>query len=232
MEDPFETCNSHCPHDLGCHVKEDGQKKISEQIMRAAEQLSALMEEQTSDDNISIILCQLLGPMPKSNSGKVQRGAAGSSQSKRHHLNTAHHQDTGNGTARGNNRNAGAKGGHTRNNQQHGNNGNGSQMKGGRGGGSRNDRRDHAQKTNGERGNNTKKHHGNNEPNSARLNKQTPQANNPGVNKKFIEKQKKRLQHISDEKNRNAETKEKDERGNTSNAAVKEKLDTPLVAKR
>ena len=44
VEDPFEICSSHCPHDLGSHAKDDGQAKISKQLMHATKELGELIQ--------------------------------------------------------------------------------------------------------------------------------------------------------------------------------------------
>jgi len=102
IEDPFETCNSHCPHDLGCHVKEDGQITITHRLRQATNELGALMQQQKSgDDNVSVLLSRLLGP--------VHKDASDNPQSKNH----------GNAPTRRNNKNKpGAKDGQTRKEQR------------------------------------------------------------------------------------------------------------------
>jgi len=252
MEDPFETCNSHCPHDLGCHVKEDGQRRINEHLMRATKELAALMQQETvSDDTISAFLCRLIGPMPTSNNGKAERDSANAAQS-RYRPQNAHHQDKARSDgARHDNRNAGAKGRHHNNNQnrrapkeiKRGNEdvrkkggdvstymSARSQMKdGSRGGGGKNDRPFHTKK-NGQGDKSTKQDH--TDANSTRPNKQMTQANNPAVDKKFLEKQQERLRKISEEKSRKVHSKQKKKHGNTGNDVVEEKLNKPLDAKR
>ena len=44
IEDPFETCESHICHDLGCHIDEAGQKRISTLLLEACGALEELME--------------------------------------------------------------------------------------------------------------------------------------------------------------------------------------------
>ena len=44
IEDPFETCESHICHDLGCHIDEAGQKRISTLLLEACGALKELME--------------------------------------------------------------------------------------------------------------------------------------------------------------------------------------------
>ena len=73
VEDPFETCNSHCPHDLGCHVKEDGQKRINKSLARAKIDFETLLgmplettthvdQQLGSDGILSSFLTSWLGP--------------------------------------------------------------------------------------------------------------------------------------------------------------------------
>jgi len=72
VEDPFETCDSHFPHDLGCHIKEDGQQKINRHLVLATKELEALLRQQNvSDDAMSAFLVEFLGPIPQSNNGNV-----------------------------------------------------------------------------------------------------------------------------------------------------------------
>ena len=44
IEDPFETCESHICHDLGCHIDEAGQRRISALLLEACGALKQLME--------------------------------------------------------------------------------------------------------------------------------------------------------------------------------------------
>eukprot|EP00584_Thalassiosira_punctigera_P020691 CAMPEP_0172567216 /NCGR_PEP_ID=MMETSP1067-20121228/115099_1 /TAXON_ID=265564 ORGANISM="Thalassiosira punctigera, Strain Tpunct2005C2" /NCGR_SAMPLE_ID=MMETSP1067 /ASSEMBLY_ACC=CAM_ASM_000444 /LENGTH=379 /DNA_ID=CAMNT_0013358513 /DNA_START=102 /DNA_END=1241 /DNA_ORIENTATION=- len=236
LEDPFETCNSHCPHDLGCHVKEEGQKKINEHLTRATKELAALMQQTMLDDSISTILCGLLGPMP--NNRKSKRSPANVTQPKHYQQQNTHHQPKRGAVSRGDHPNVGAKGRRNWNNQQHSSGGkshkeiqrshgdnrknNGqristarSQMKGGSVG--TNDLTFfHAQKMKGERGVNTK--------NTSRPSNHSPQANNPAANKKFIEQQKERLQQISKKKNSTLNSRRNKKAGNCGNDAAGEKI--------
>jgi hypothetical protein len=92
VEDPFETCNSHCPHDLGCHVKEDGQKRIRETLVRAKNGFEAFLgmlpgETMHADGAYSIFLSSWLGPS-KSNI-KTEAGLAATAMSRNYHPQTA-----------------------------------------------------------------------------------------------------------------------------------------------
>ena len=75
VEDPFETCDSHCPHDLGCHVKEDGQKRINKCLVQAKKMLaSVLQKEVVSDNDVSNLLSKLLWSISKNGSEKGSIG--------------------------------------------------------------------------------------------------------------------------------------------------------------
>ena len=65
VEDPFEICSSHCPHDLGSHAKEDGQVKISKQLMHATKELGELIQMPLDNDHASIVLGKLFGQPPQ-----------------------------------------------------------------------------------------------------------------------------------------------------------------------
>mmetsp|Transcript_5997 Transcript_5997/g.13608 ORF Transcript_5997/g.13608 Transcript_5997/m.13608 type:complete len:402 (-) Transcript_5997:294-1499(-) len=241
MEDPFETCNSHCPHDLGCHVKEDGQKRISEQLKRAAVDLAKLMQQpMAGGDTISAFLFGFLGPNPKSN-GKDERGSA----------STAQHKEKARSNApRHNDRNRGAKGRQMNNAQNrshgkalgdarekgHGTNHNStSTYMSGRSQMSKHDNDPvPTQKRNSRKDKNKKQNHDIAEANGARSSKQVSQPNNPATNDKFVAKQKERLHQISEEKKkRNALSKQKKTSRNDGNdASLGDKLDKPLNAKR
>lgn len=112
VEDPFETCNSHCPHDLGCHVKEDGQKRINESIARAKKEFETVLgmpletTTQLGGDGILFsLLTSWLGPS-KSNT-KNETGTATIGAMNRNYLpksaptlgraqnNRVHHQQAG-----------------------------------------------------------------------------------------------------------------------------------------
>ncbi len=62
VEDPFETCDSHCPHDLGCHVLDENcQKRINECLTQAKSMLESLLrKEVASDSDVSNLLSKLL----------------------------------------------------------------------------------------------------------------------------------------------------------------------------
>ncbi|KAL7548878.1 hypothetical protein ACHAWF_012153 [Thalassiosira exigua] len=94
LEDPFETCDSHCPHDLGCHVNEDGQKRINELLMLARKDLGMILQiqkEMASDDIIGEFVRKLL--CPESNEKEEQAPvAAVAPQLERHHSNNAPHR--------------------------------------------------------------------------------------------------------------------------------------------
>jgi hypothetical protein len=73
IEDPFETCNSHCPHDLGCHVNEDGRKRMNKALVGAknsfekflgmpSEELLHEDQQVGGDGTISHFLSLWLGP--------------------------------------------------------------------------------------------------------------------------------------------------------------------------
>ena len=115
VEDPFETCNSHCPHDLGCHVKEDGQKRIKESLARAKQGFESFLgmplettthvDQQLGGDGIlSSFLTSWLGPS-KSNI-KNEAGTTIAAMNRNHppqsapylgraHNNHAHYQQAG-----------------------------------------------------------------------------------------------------------------------------------------
>jgi len=113
VEDPFEVCDSHCPHDLGCHVKEDGQKRINESIARAKKEFETLLgmplettthvnQQLGSDGILFSFLISWLGPS-KSNT-KNEAGTATIGAMNRNYLpksaptlgraqnNSVHHQ--------------------------------------------------------------------------------------------------------------------------------------------
>ncbi|KAL7541209.1 hypothetical protein ACHAXR_010721 [Thalassiosira sp. AJA248-18] len=233
VEDPFETCSSHCPHDLGCHIKEDGQKRISEHLSRASRKLGAFMQEKMAcDDTISTFLCQFLGPMPKSNGEGVKDSASSVAQQARNHPRNAPRQDRARtNTGRHNNRN----GKHTNNqrNQSHGrapkemkrgNEGHGtnparSQMKGdGRPG--KNDQPVHVQKKNAQKKHQRQMQNKNNRDNSdangSQPSHQSLQADHPAANIQFVDKQKERLRQITEEKTRKEHLKQNKKGGNTA----------------
>jgi len=75
IEDPFETYDSHMPHDLGCHIKEDGMKRIIEAMCKAMYDYEQIMGttmpgsmfDAAGDDNsdaatISRLVNSWLGP--------------------------------------------------------------------------------------------------------------------------------------------------------------------------
>eukprot|EP00804_Cyclotella_cryptica_P011343 CCRYP_016363-RA/>CCRYP_016363-RA protein AED:0.02 eAED:0.02 QI:331/1/1/1/0.66/0.5/4/1447/881 len=49
IEDPFETFESHCPHDLGSHLNEKGQKKVTTCFSTGLHTLHVLMEGESND---------------------------------------------------------------------------------------------------------------------------------------------------------------------------------------
>jgi hypothetical protein len=49
VEDPFETFESHCPHDLGSPLNEKGQTKITKCLSTGLQTLHAIMEGRSSD---------------------------------------------------------------------------------------------------------------------------------------------------------------------------------------
>jgi len=65
VEDPFEICSSHCPHDLGSHAKDDGQAKISKQLMHATKELGELIQMPLDNEHASIVLGKLFGQPPQ-----------------------------------------------------------------------------------------------------------------------------------------------------------------------
>lgn len=48
IEDPFETYNSHCPHDLGCHFSQAGHKLTFRKLERALVMLNYILTRATS----------------------------------------------------------------------------------------------------------------------------------------------------------------------------------------
>ncbi|KAL9184310.1 hypothetical protein ACHAXT_002396 [Thalassiosira profunda] len=151
IEDPFETFNSHCPHDLGIHVKEDGQRKINDHLLGAAMAMEALMQdEMASEEVVSEFLCKLLGQKGKEevqarNAPQQNRGGRGG-QSK----------NSGNADKRGGARPQMKGGGRGRGGRGRGDGGRGGRGGGGRGGrgGGGKDRPDNTQQKNGRQKNN------------------------------------------------------------------------------
>ena len=89
IEDPFETYFSHCPHDLGCHLKETGQEQMYDHLDRMRNDLEYLLkQEQPTDDLVNTfmnLLCSL-GPgasapkkkkQPKSKKGNDRKPTGG-----------------------------------------------------------------------------------------------------------------------------------------------------------
>jgi len=70
VEDPFEICSSHCPHDLGSHAKEDGQAKISKQLIHATKELGKLIQMPLDNEHASIVLGKLFGQPPQHHAPK------------------------------------------------------------------------------------------------------------------------------------------------------------------
>ena len=68
IEDPFETWDSHMPHDLGCHVQENGMKRIYEALRKAKNDFEGMLcgtpIVEAGDDGaaVSSLLCSWLGP--------------------------------------------------------------------------------------------------------------------------------------------------------------------------
>ena len=95
VEDPFETCDSHCPHDLGCHVLENGQKRINNCLKQAKSMLESLLRrEVASDSDVSNLLSNLLW---SNNSKSVQANGSLGNQNKparRTRQEGNNHQDT------------------------------------------------------------------------------------------------------------------------------------------
>ena len=70
IEDPFETYDSHMPHDLGCHIKEDGMKRIIDAMRVAMHEYEQIMRGRDNDSDaatatataISRLVNSWLGP--------------------------------------------------------------------------------------------------------------------------------------------------------------------------
>jgi len=52
IEDPFETFDSHCPHDLGFHLDEGGQRKVMNCLAQARDRLGDLLQQAGLDDGL------------------------------------------------------------------------------------------------------------------------------------------------------------------------------------
>jgi hypothetical protein len=85
VEDPFETYYSHCPHDLGCHLKERGQEQMFDQIDRMTNDLEYLLkQEKVTDDLVNtfvVLFCSDTGsaepkqqPTPTKNGKSTFKG--------------------------------------------------------------------------------------------------------------------------------------------------------------
>ena len=61
VEDPFETFDSHCPHDLGSHLNENGQKKIMNCLRAGLRDLTKVLESRTNDATTEKKLFDLIG---------------------------------------------------------------------------------------------------------------------------------------------------------------------------
>ena len=81
VEDPFEICSSHCPHDLGCHVKEDGQRKIHNALKSARTIISAMIHDGSTNNLDKVIgqpaTCETQGH--KNTKGQQRKVVNGSS---------------------------------------------------------------------------------------------------------------------------------------------------------
>ena len=77
IEDPYEICDSHCPHDLGCHVDEGGQaQKIDKMLRQATKELGIFLQwgqqQLPGEPTVPSVggkscLFGLLGPSPNHN---------------------------------------------------------------------------------------------------------------------------------------------------------------------
>jgi len=257
MEDPFETCDSHCPHDLGCHVKEDGQKSINEYLVTATKELSELMQlDKVYDDEISVFLSQWIGPVKSSSNRKAEKDSTNAMQSRHRHLNNSKPRNKANNVAaRNDHRNGGVKGKHNNvnNSRNQGNvntlkgakqdQGNGvstymsakSQMRGG--GKGKNAISINKQNMNRQRGRGAKNDRI--DAKSAHHDKQMAQPNKPAINKQSfkelpnIENRKQEgSSETSEGKSRKAHSKQKKKDGSNADNAMEKKLDQPLSAKR
>ena len=97
VEDPFEICSSHCPHDLGCHVKEEGQRKIHNALTSAKNMMSAMIRNGNTN-NLNQVLGQPATPSE----------TQGHQNAKRHQAKVVNN----NGARHNNNINNGVKGRH------------------------------------------------------------------------------------------------------------------------
>jgi len=75
IEDPFETCESHICHDLGCHIDEAGQKRISTLLREACGALKELMECPSVDgDFVPEFMRLVIADEKKQSSAPKKRG--------------------------------------------------------------------------------------------------------------------------------------------------------------
>ncbi|KAL7445827.1 hypothetical protein ACHAXH_009636 [Discostella pseudostelligera] len=104
VEDPFETCDSHCPHDLGCHVLENGQKKITACLKQAKSMLGKMLQnDMAKEGDLSKLLSQLLWSTTNSknvnakgsvgNQNKPAGGQQGGNKHQNDHRNRASRQN-------------------------------------------------------------------------------------------------------------------------------------------
>ena len=245
VEDPFETCNSHCPHDLGCHVKEDGQVRINEEIQRATARLGALLVEgNVCDDEISEFLCTLLGPMPsasnqmydleppppdKARNTHNHRNPRGKGKQVNQHHNQNQAKSANKDGRQGNER--------AKNNNGHGANGVStymtarSQMKGTATKGSKNDQPAHNKQIKNQQSKHRNRTHGDNHTNGRQP---IQHAVDPASDKQFVEKQKEKLHQMSEEKKQkgNPGKKNRNGRNHDNNHALEEKVNKGLKAQR
>jgi hypothetical protein len=78
LEDPFETYYSHCPHDLGCHLKERGQEQMFDQMDKMTNDLEYLLNQKhVTDELVNTfvgLFCSDTGPEHKQQPTPTKNG--------------------------------------------------------------------------------------------------------------------------------------------------------------
>jgi senataxin/terminal uridylyltransferase len=120
IEDPFETYDSHMPHDLGCHIKEDGMKRIIDAMRVAMHEYEQIMRGRDNDSDaatataISRLVNSWLGPSKRldtkmndvvgSDSTTTTTGGSQQQQQQQRSTNdTRHHSQNNRAQGRGGN---------------------------------------------------------------------------------------------------------------------------------
>ena len=81
VEDPFETFDSHCPHDLGCHLDEPGQAKVMQQLTQATITLGNILRQDSLNNHSAENFIHLIAvPNKNSKNGQLPRNPSAINQ--------------------------------------------------------------------------------------------------------------------------------------------------------